>query len=100
MGVKRQDSPCGQTPDGGYPVREPAIVLRAIGWGWSPGVRRRKGLRRRVGVWAGRLGLSESRAPGSTEGRDLGQARVKSRDSRGAAPGLGAGGRFRAGLVT
>ena len=94
MGAKGQDSPCGPTPDGGYSVRESAIVIMASGWGWSPGVRRRKGLRRHVWVWAGRLGLSESLAPGSTEGRDLGRARAKSRDSRGAALGLGAGGRF------
>ena len=41
----------------------------------------RKGLRRHVWVWTGRLGLSESRAPGSNEGRELGvRARVKSRD--------------------
>jgi hypothetical protein len=94
MGAKGQVSPCEQTPDGGYSVREPAATpprgLGAIGWDWSPGARRKEGpedsVRRHVRVWTGRLGLSESRAPGSNEGRDLGRglgsSHVTSRSAR------------------
>lgn len=54
MGVTGQVSPCGQTPDGGYSVREPAV--RA----WGDRLRRSTGARRKKGPEEARLGLDRT----------------------------------------
>ena len=54
MGATGQVSPCGQTPDGGYSVREPAV--RA----WGDRLRRSTGARRKKGPEEARLGLDRT----------------------------------------